>query len=104
MPSVNPQILVLARKTAGHDLLEAAKTLALTDGKRATAGEKLAAYESGETPPSRSLLVKMSKQYRRPLLTFYLTEPPSRSDRGEDFRTLWHAVDPSLNGIVDALV
>jgi len=104
MPTVNPQILVWARETAGYDLPEAAKKLAFTDGKRATAAEKLAAYESGESPPSRSLLLKMSKQYRRPLLTFYLGEPPARADRGEDFRTLRHAVDPSINGIVDALV
>ncbi len=104
MPSVNPQILVWARETAGYDLPEAAKKLAFTDGKRATAAEKLAAYESGESLPSRSLLLKMSKQYRRPLLTFYLGEPPARADRGKDFRTLRYAVDPSLNGIVDALV
>lgn len=104
MPAFNPQILVWARETAGYDLQEAAKKLQLTDGKRATAVEKLVAYESGESPPPRSLLLKMSKQYRRPLLTFYLDEPPARADRGEDFRTLRHAVDPSLKGIVDALV
>jgi len=104
MPTVNPQILVWARETAGYDLSEAAKKLALTNSKRATAEEKLAAFESGEKPPSRPLLLKMTKQYRRPLLTFYLKEPPARADRGEDFRTLRHAVDPSLNGLVDALV
>ena len=29
----------------------------------------------------------MSKQYHRPLLTFYLDRPPDTGDRGEDFRT-----------------
>ncbi|MBB85985.1 MAG: peptidase [Xanthomonadales bacterium] len=104
MPSVNPQLLVWARETAGYDVAEAAKRLGLVDGKKATAAEKLAALERGESPPSRSQLLKMSKQYRRPLLIFYLDEPPARADRGEDFRTLRHAVDPSLNGVVDALV
>jgi Zn-dependent peptidase ImmA (M78 family) len=104
MPTVNPQILVWARETAGYDLSEAARKLNLSHGKNATAEEKLAAYEQGEKPPSRPMLVKMSKQYRRPLLTFYLEAPPVAADRGEDFRTLAHGVDPSENAIVDALV
>ncbi|MGD0961451.1 MAG: ImmA/IrrE family metallo-endopeptidase [Methylomonas sp.] len=79
---------------------EAAKKLQLSHSKDASAEEKLAAYESGEKPPSRLLLVKMSKRYRRPLLTFYLEAP---ADRGEDFRTLPNAIDPSQNAIVDAL-
>lgn len=82
----------------------ASKKLQLTPSKTATAEEKLAAYESGGKIPSRSLLVRMSKQYRRPLLTFYLDTPPAKADRGEDFRILGHAVDPSQNAIVDALV
>lgn len=104
MPHINPKILVWARETAGYDVSEAAKKLQLTHSKNATAEVKLAAYESGEKPPSRPLLLKMSKQYRRPLLTFYLEAPPTRADRGEDFRTLLHAVDPSQNAILDALV
>lgn len=104
MPAVNPQILVWARETAGYDVSEAARKLNFSHGKNATAEEKLVAYERGEKAPSRPLLVKMSKQYRRPLLTFYLEAPPVVADRGEDFRTLAHAVDPSENAIVDALV
>ncbi len=104
MPAVNPQILVWARETAGYELFDAAHRLGLTDGKAATAEEKLAVYERGEKEPSRPLLLKMSKQYRRPLLTFYLDVPPERADRGQDFRTIHRAVDPSENGMVDALV
>ncbi len=104
MVTANPQILVWARETAGYDLVEAAKKLGLKDGKTATAEEKLAAYERGEKAPSRSFLLKMSKQYRRPLLTFYLDSPPTRADRGEDFRTLRRSTNPSKDGIVDALV
>lgn len=104
MPSITPEILVWARETAGYELSEAARRLGLADGKAATGEEKLAAYERGEKEPSRPLLLKMSKQYRRPLLTFYLDAPPERADRGEDFRTIHRAVDPSENGMVDALV
>lgn len=104
MPTVNPEILVWARETAGYELSEAAQKLDLTDGVMATGVEKLTAYESGEKQPSRPLLLRMSKQYRRPLLAFYLEAPPVRADRGEDFRTLHRAVDPSENGMVDALV
>lgn len=104
MPAINPEILVWARETAGYELSEAAHRLGLADGKASTGEEKLAAYERGEKEPSRPLLLKMSKQYRRPLLTFYLDTPPERADRGEDFRTLHRAVDPSENGMVDALV
>ncbi|MGB8421617.1 ImmA/IrrE family metallo-endopeptidase [Paraburkholderia sp.] len=50
--------------------------------------EILGSYERGAKAPSRPLLLKMAKQYRRPLLTFYLQRPPERSERGEDFRTL----------------
>lgn len=104
MPVINPEILIWARETAGYQLSEAAHKLGLADGKTATGEEKLAAYECGDKEPSRPLLVKMSKQYRRPLLTFYLEAPPIRADRGEDFRTIHRAVDPSENGMVDALV
>jgi hypothetical protein len=78
MTTVNPHILVWARETAGYDLFEAARKLGLKDGKAAAADEKLAACESGEKAPSRPLLLKMAKQYRRPLLTFYLDSPPAR--------------------------
>ncbi len=50
------------------------------------------------------MLVKMAKQYRRPLLTFYLPDIPRKGDRGEDFRTLPAPIDHSEDGLVDAVV
>ena len=44
--------------------------------------------ETGEDEPTRPVLLKMAKTYRRPLLVFYLAEPPKTGDRGQDFRTL----------------
>lgn len=104
MPAVNPQILIWARESAGFDVATASKKLALADSKASSAIEKLHAYEAGMRAPSRPLLVRMAKQYRRPLLTFYLNEPPRTGDRGKDFRTLTHAFEPLQNALVDALV
>ncbi len=103
MPAVNPQILTWARETAGLDVREAAGRLQLKDSRRSTAADKLLAYESGKVL-SRSLLLRMAKLYRRPLLSFYLPNPPKKADRGEDFRTLEAAGDPGQDAIVDALI
>ena len=105
MPAVNPEILVWARETAGLTQDEAAKRLDIRDTKKATALDRLAGYESGEEDPSRPLLVRMSKQYRRPLLTFYLPKPPLKGDRGADFRTLSaDALSPATSALLDALI
>jgi Zn-dependent peptidase ImmA (M78 family)/transcriptional regulator with XRE-family HTH domain len=104
MPAVNPNVLIWARESAGLDLKTAARRLGLKETKTALPQEKLQRYEEGEKQPSRSLILKMVAQYRRPLLAFYLREPPKAGDRGEDYRTLTHDVDPAQNAIVDALV
>jgi len=44
--------------------------------------------EAGEREPTRPQLLKMANRYRRPLLTFYLPEPPAAGPRTHDFRTL----------------
>lgn len=88
MPKIKHTILQWARETSKLSLEDAASKLNLTDTKKASATEKLAEYECGKKEPSRSLLLRMSKQYHRPLLTFYLDKPPRTGDLGEDFRTL----------------
>ena len=104
MPKVSKDILVWARTAARLSEEEAASKLNFKDSTASSAEEKLLSYESGEKEPSRSLLVKMSKVYRKPLLTFYLTEPPTTGDRGEDFRTLPVGLDPKDNAYVDVLI
>ena len=90
--------MVWARETAGLTLEQAASALGLTSTVR------LEKIEVGEELPSRALLIKMSKQYRRSLLTFYLSAPPKKGDRGQDFRTL--PLDRALSddALLDALV
>lgn len=104
MPKINHEILVWAREAIGLSVDDAAKKLQLKDSQKATAVDKLQSFENGKKSPSRSLLVKMSKQYRKPLLTFYLQKRPRRGDRGDDYRTLPVDVSPAENAYVDVLI
>ena len=53
--------------------------------------------------PRRPLLLKMAQHYRRPLVTFYMSAPPRKGDRGEDFRNVPDRHTQS-EALVDALV
>ncbi len=79
---MNPILIKWAREQAGLDVSEAASALELSSS------EKLTEIESGSKAPSRPVLLRMAKTYRRPLLFFYLDKPPLISDKGHDFRTL----------------
>ena len=85
MPKINPEILRWARETAGLDLAEAARGIGMTGAK---AVKNLEEMEAGAREPSRRQVVDMAKRYRRPLLTFYLSDPPGPGPRTHDFRTL----------------
>lgn len=103
MPSVNPDVLRWARTTAGLSLDEAANGLQL-GSVRLTPTEALQRFEDGTVEPSRPLLLRMVKVYRRPLLVFYLPKPPAQGDRGEDFRTLPQGREEESAGKLDAIV
>jgi len=104
MPKVNPEIMVWARETAGLTQAEAAKKLSFRDSSRSSAAEKLLAIERGTKDPSRPQLLRMAAQYRRPLLTFYLSKPPERGERGTDFRILPKVPSVSEEVLLDALI
>ena len=104
MPAVNAEILVWARETAGLTREEAARKLNFQDSSRSSAAQKLELLESGHKEPTRTQLAKMSEQYRRPLLTFYLSRPPLKGDRGADFRTLPAEYSGRDEALLDALV
>ena len=102
MPAVKPEILVWARQTAGLTREQAAQKL-IRDARGVAALNRLAAYEEGQDEVSRPTLVKMAKLYHRPLLTFHMSAPPHRGDRGEDYRTL-SVRHTDSEPLVDALV
>jgi Zn-dependent peptidase ImmA (M78 family)/transcriptional regulator with XRE-family HTH domain len=88
MPKVSPEVLRWARETSGLSAEDAAHKLGINPTRKATGEERLVELETGSSLPSVSQLRKMAKTYRRPLISLYLSKPPPRGERGEDFRTL----------------
>jgi len=80
-------MLSWARETAGLSAEEAAGRFSFTrPSKNKTAREKLLDIENGRKFPTRKQLLIFAAAYRRSLVVFYLKEPPSESNYGEDFR------------------
>ncbi len=104
MPKVNHEILKWARETAGLSREEAARKLSIRDARGMDAVDRLAALESGAAEPTRPTLVKMAGQYRRPLLTFYMSAPPRIAERKAYYRTLPDHVSKADQSIMDALI
>jgi hypothetical protein len=84
-------------------LREAVDKLGIWPRLGVSAVDRLAAIEAGEVEPSRPLLLKMAHHYRRPLVTFYMSAPPRKGDRGEDFRNVTDR-HTNAEALVDALV
>jgi Zn-dependent peptidase ImmA (M78 family) len=101
MGAPNPEVLRWARESAGLSYADAARKLQMS--AKSGVGT-LKAYETGAKQPSRSRLLAMSKQYHRSYLTFFLSHPPAKVGRGEDFRTLPDSEPRELSGELDALV
>ena len=101
---INPRMLTWARETAGLSVAEAAAMLGLKTTAKASAEEKLRQVEAGTRAVTRGLLQNSVAAYRRPLIAFYLPQPPVRGDRGEDFRTVSGAVSPRDEALLDALL
>ena len=93
--AVNSEILIWARETAGLDLDAAARKISLNGARGVSGADRLAALEAGDGVPSTALLQRMSQQYHRPLLTFYMPKKPEPAELGQDFRTLPDEGDPS---------
>ena len=104
MPNGSPSVLAWARRTAGLSPADAVRKLQLRDARGVAAVDRLAALETGTDHPTRPLLAKMAKVYRRPLVAFYL-EAPSRSvQHGTDFRTSTGGTFVAQDSLVQALV
>ncbi len=104
MPKVNPEILAWARESAGLSVDDAATRIGFSSSRISSAADKLTAIEEGEREPTRPQLVKMADAYRRPLLTFYLSRPPKKSERGADFRTVQGESSRKDDALLDALL
>lgn len=104
MPKVNPEIIVWAREASGLAPEDAVQKLSIREAYGVLPLDRLAALECGEVEPTRPMLVKMAKAYRRPLVTFYMSRPPVKGDRGEDFRTLPEDYTEKADAILDTLL
>ncbi len=104
MPRINPEILVWARETAGLTPEEAIKRLAINDARGISAIDRLHDLENGKVEPTRPLLLRMAKLYRRPLLVFYMSATPRKGNRGQDFRTLPDDYSPHDDALIDVLI
>src|SRR4051812_49269255 len=102
--AVNSEIFSWGRETAGLILGKTARALDFQDTRQRSATERLIAFESGMEQPSRSVLLRMAKAYRRALLVFYLAQPPRTGDRGQDFRTVPGGTPPEYSPLLDALI
>jgi len=91
---VNHKILEWARGEARLSTASAAIKAGIKDLKARGVKEGLPSYkrleqwEKGTETPTYSQLEKIAKAYRRPLLTFFLPEPPSKVTSLQDFRTI----------------
>jgi transcriptional regulator with XRE-family HTH domain len=101
---VNPEVLRWARETAGLSVEDAARQIQLNKAKGLEPAERLTRLEQGQDTPTRPLLVRMSKRYRRPLLLFYMPQPPQTGQRGQDFRRLPASYGGEEEPLVDALL
>ncbi len=104
MVAINPKILTWARETAGLSLNDAADAIDLKAARGKSGAERLAVLEAGNDQPSPTLLRRMAERYRRPLIAFYLKEPPQRGERGEDFRRMPGTPPPDFDPQLDALI
>ena len=104
MPQVSPDILRWARETAGLTLEDAATKLSIGDATGIAAVDRLKALEAGDDAPTRPMLGRMAQHYRRPLLTFYLAQPPRRRNWGKDFRVPTAGRSIRQDALLDALV
>jgi Zn-dependent peptidase ImmA (M78 family)/transcriptional regulator with XRE-family HTH domain len=104
MPKINPEVLKWARETAGLSLEDAATKVGINEARGVPGPARLAALETGEIEPTRPQLVRMAQHYRRPLLAFYMPNPPRKAESGEDFRTLPEEYARKDAALVDSLL
>ncbi|MGQ5701115.1 ImmA/IrrE family metallo-endopeptidase [Sandaracinobacteroides sp. A072] len=79
--TVNPSVLVWARKTASYTVQSAAEKLGYDEGR-------IVGWEQGTEQPSIPQLRKLADLYKRPLAVMYLPEPPMTFQAMHDFRRL----------------
>jgi transcriptional regulator with XRE-family HTH domain len=76
---INPEMLVWARESARLSIEDAAHRIGI-------AAEKLTDCEAGKAQLTFAQLIKVAREYRRPVSLFYLKEKPVGWASIQDFR------------------
>lgn len=92
--NINPVVLKWCREQTGYSISEVIEKTKIS-GIKATkktpeisAEQRLIRWESGEDSPSYTALQSLASFYKRPLLTFFMPNPPVVQNKLIDFRTL----------------
>lgn len=78
--SVEPRVLIWARKSIGRNREEVAKRLKVSE-------DTVSKWEAGRVKPTFVQIEKLATVYKRPLAAFLLSEPPQELPLPMDFRT-----------------
>lgn len=79
--NATPKMLEWGRKTAGLTVD------AVADAEKLP-GERISDWENAKGTPSLAVLRRLAQRYKRPLMVFYLPEPPTQFSVVKDFRLL----------------
>lgn len=92
--NINPVVLKWCREQTGYSISEVVEKINISDTKATSkkeavsAVQKLEKWENGKDVPSYTVLQKLASFYKRPLLTFFMPNPPVVQNKLVDFRTL----------------
>lgn len=92
--NVNPVVLKWCREQTGYSIAEVVEKTKISDIKATkktpeiSAEQRLIQWENGEDSPSYTALQSLASFYKRPLLTFFMPNPPVVQNKLVDFRTL----------------
>jgi len=79
--TVEPRVLIWARKSIGIDIEKVAKRFNASV-------DTVAKWELGEKKPTLRMLKELAHFYKRPLAVFFLPSPPEEPPLPTDFRVL----------------
>lgn len=92
--NINPVVLKWCREQTGYSISDVVEKVNISDTKATSkkeavsAVQKLEKWENGKDVPSYTVLQKLASFYKRPLLTFFMPNPPVVQNKLVDFRTL----------------